>query len=84
MYGSDKYCKLQYLRQGFVRVLNSKPANCWVYALCGREVAVLVNEEKLAGVYKATWDASRFRSGAYFYRLTAGSYTLTRKLLLVK
>ena len=48
------------------------------------EVAVLVNEENLAEVYTATWDASHMPSGVYFYRLTAGSYTETKKLVLAK
>jgi len=44
-----------------------------VYDLLGREVAVLVNEVKSAGNYTATFNASNFPSGVYFYRLTANA-----------
>jgi len=55
-----------------------------VYDLLGREVAVLVNEKKPAGSYEVSLDGSRLSSGAYFYRLVAGSYVQTRKALLLK
>jgi len=55
-----------------------------VYDLLGREVAVLVNETLPAGVYKATWDASRFPSGVYLCRMQAGEFVAVRKMLLVK
>jgi hypothetical protein len=47
-----------------------------VYDLLGREVAVLVNETLPAGVHKATWNASGFPSGVYFYRLESGPSTV--------
>jgi hypothetical protein len=55
-----------------------------IYDLLGREVAVLVNEEKAAGIYTARWDASGMPSGIYFYRLTSGEFAQTRKLVLMK
>jgi hypothetical protein len=55
-----------------------------VFDLLGREVAVLVDEEQPAGTYRAMWDATRLPSGVYFYRLTAGEYVQTRKMLLTK
>jgi hypothetical protein len=55
-----------------------------LYDLLGREVATLVNEVKQAGSYEVTWNAAGFASGVYFYRLTAGSYTETKKLVLAK
>jgi hypothetical protein len=55
-----------------------------IFDLLGREVAVLVNEVKPAGVHHATWDASGMPSGIYFYRLMAGKFTQTRKLLLMR
>jgi hypothetical protein len=55
-----------------------------VFDLLGREVAVLVNEDQLAGTYRAMWDAARLPSGVYFYRLTAGEYVQTRKMLLTR
>jgi ligand-binding sensor domain-containing protein len=64
-------------------------ANCQfvtlkVYDLLGREVAVLVNEQKPAGRYSVTWDASRFASGIYFYRLQAGQFRETKRMMLIK
>jgi hypothetical protein len=55
-----------------------------VYDLLGREVEVLVNGRKNAGKYEAEFDGSRFASGVYFYRLTAGPYVESRKMLLIK
>jgi sugar lactone lactonase YvrE len=54
-----------------------------VYDLLGREVALLVNEPKAPGKYRVSFDGRGLASGAYFYRLTGGSYTETRKLLLL-
>jgi hypothetical protein len=47
-------------------------------------VGTLVNVEKPAGTYRASWDASKMPSGVYFYRLRSGEYTQTRKLVLLK
>jgi len=55
-----------------------------VYDALGREVATLVNEVKWAGSYEVKFDASNLPSGVYFYRLTAGNFVATKKLLLVK
>jgi photosystem II stability/assembly factor-like uncharacterized protein len=55
-----------------------------VYDLLGREAAMLVNEEKSAGSYMVRWDATHFASGVYFYRLQAGVFSDTKKLLLLK
>ncbi len=61
-----------------------------VYDMLGREVATLVNEEKQPGTYEVQFsvgssgDASGLSSGIYFYRLTAGSFVETKKLILMK
>lgn len=55
-----------------------------VYNLLGQEVLTLVDEVKPAGNYKVSFDASKFNSGVYFYRLEAGSFTETRKMVLIK
>ncbi len=54
-----------------------------VYDLLGREVTTLVNEKKHAGMYSVQWDASRMASGIYFYRLNTGSFSATKKLILM-
>jgi hypothetical protein len=55
-----------------------------VFDVLGREVASLVNEVRPAGVYTVRWDASSLPSGVYFYRLQAGNYVETKKLVLAK
>jgi hypothetical protein len=55
-----------------------------VYDVLGNEVATLVNEEKPAGSYEVEFDASGLSSGIYFYKLQAGSFIDTRKMLLLK
>lgn len=55
-----------------------------VYDLLGRELAVLANERKAAGRHEVRWDATGFPSGIYVCRMTAGSYSSARKLILMK
>jgi photosystem II stability/assembly factor-like uncharacterized protein len=55
-----------------------------VYDVLGNEVAVLVNEEKPAGVYEVDFDASVLTSGIYFYQLKSGNYLETKKMILMK
>jgi mannan endo-1,4-beta-mannosidase len=55
-----------------------------VYDILGREVAVLVNGRKAPGNYEVQFDAAGLASGVYVYRLTAGSFVQTRRMLLVR
>ena len=55
-----------------------------VYNILGQEVATLVNEEKMAGNYSVEFNATRFASGVYFYRMQAGDFVSTKKLILLK
>lgn len=60
-----------------------------VYDVSGREVATLVSENLAPGEYRLQWDGkdalgNPLSSGVYFYRLTAGSFTQTRKMILMK
>jgi len=55
-----------------------------VYDLLGREVAVLVDEQKAPGSYTVAFDATGLASGVYSYRLTAGDYVESRKMVLMK
>ncbi len=55
-----------------------------VYDQLGNEVATLVNEEKPAGSYSVNFNASKLSSGVYFYRMQAGGFVETRKLVLMK
>jgi endo-1,4-beta-xylanase len=55
-----------------------------VYDMLGREVTVLVNERQPAGSYKVSFDAGGLASGAYVYRMVAGSFVDSKTMLLVK
>jgi hypothetical protein len=59
-------------------------ASLRVYDLLGREIATLLNEEKPAGSFRASFDASHLTSGTYYYVLNAGNFTATKKMVLVK
>ena len=55
-----------------------------VYDVMGREVAVLVNESLKPGSYESEWNAVNSTSNIYFYKLTAGNFTETRSMILIK
>ena len=68
---------------------NNSKVNLSVYNLLGGKVATLVNEDQNAGYKKVCWDGrdnngNVVSTGVYFYKLEAGSRTLTQKMLLVK
>jgi hypothetical protein len=55
-----------------------------VYDALGKEVGTIVNEFKQAGSYSVTFNGDKIASGVYFYKLTVGDFTATKKMLLVK
>lgn len=55
-----------------------------VHDLLGKEVALLVNDRKEPGTYSVRFDASSLSSGVYFYTMRAGSFTETKKLMVVR
>ena len=55
-----------------------------VYDILGNEIATLVNEEKPAGKYEVEFNASGFSSGIYFFKLSAGNFVKTKKMVLMK
>jgi hypothetical protein len=63
-----------------------------IYDILGREVTTLVNEQLRPGTYEVIWDASKYASGVYFYKLTAGDpsassgqvFTESKKMVLIK
>jgi hypothetical protein len=62
------------------------PVSLTIYDITGRLVATLVNENQKPGIYQVQWDGSpnRVRSGIYFYRLSSGDFTATKKLILLR
>jgi hypothetical protein len=55
-----------------------------VYSMLGEKVMTLVNEPMTAGYHTVRFDASSLASGLYLYRITAGTFTMTRKMMLVR
>jgi hypothetical protein len=66
----------QIAKEGFVSLK--------VYDVLGQEAATLVNDYRPAGTYRATWNAAGFNSGIYFCRMQTGSFSESKKLLLIK
>ncbi|RPI17743.1 MAG: T9SS C-terminal target domain-containing protein [Ignavibacteriae bacterium] len=58
--------------------------NLTVYDMLGKEVGILVNENLSAGIYSVELNASHLPSGVYFYKLIAGNYKATKKMILIK
>jgi hypothetical protein len=55
-----------------------------VYDVLGKKIATLVSERQSAGSYQVVWNASGLSSGTYFYRLQAGTFVETKKMIMVK
>jgi hypothetical protein len=55
-----------------------------IYDILGNEIAALVNEEKQPGYYEVEFDSVNLVSGIYFYRIQAGSFIETKKMVLRK
>ncbi len=55
-----------------------------IYDVLGNEITVLVNERKTTGTYELEFDGSKLASGLYLYRLTAGDFSSTKKMMLLK
>lgn len=55
-----------------------------IYDIMGREVAILVNEFKNAGKYIASFNAASLSSGIYFYKIQAGNFIETKRMILIK
>lgn len=68
--------KFSILKDGFVTLK--------VYDILGREIAELVNEEKFAGTYSVSFNASNLASGIYFYSINAGKFNQVKKMILLR
>ena len=55
-----------------------------VYDIIGNEVDVLLNRKQASGKYEISWNAERFASGVYFYKLITNEFTQTKRMLLLK
>ena len=68
----------------WVRGGGASPVRLAVYDLLGREVSVLVNEQKTPGMHSVVFDGCGLSTGVYLYRIQAGEYSETRKLVLLR
>ncbi|HEX9152291.1 MAG TPA: T9SS type A sorting domain-containing protein, partial [Flavobacterium sp.] len=66
------------------QVPNSSLVKITVFDILGKEVSTLVNEQMTPGVYNINWDAANYPSGVYYYRLQAGDFSETKKMVLLK
>lgn len=55
-----------------------------IYDILGSEVTTIVNGKLTAGVYEVEWNGANYPSGVYYYKLMAGNYSGTRKMVVVK
>jgi len=55
-----------------------------IYNVLGKLITTLVNENKEAGNYQVNFNAAGLGNGVYFYKIQAGNYTATKKMLLLK
>ena len=55
-----------------------------IYNVLGQVVEVMVDSNQEAGHHAVQWDASDMASGVYFYRLTTGEFTATKRMVLMK
>lgn len=73
-----------------IKVANTVPVTLKIYDITGREVKTLINNQTmLAGKYKVDWNSvdnngNFVSSGVYFYRIIAGNYVITKKMMLLK
>ena len=55
-----------------------------IFDIIGNEISTVVNEEKPVGIYEVEFDASKLVSGVYFYKLQAGNFIETKKMILLR
>lgn len=67
-----------------IEIAKSSFTKIAVFDELGRKVAALVNQQLQPGTYEVNWDASNNPSGVYYYRISAGEFTGTKKMVLIK
>jgi len=65
-------------------VIKSENIKIVVVDALGRDIETLVNEQLSPGSYETTWNARNYSSGIYFYRLQAGDFTETKRMIFLK
>jgi hypothetical protein len=65
-------------------IAKTSAAKIVVYDMLGRALETLADQTMMPGKYSVTWNASNYPSGVYFYKLQAGDFVQTKKMMLVK
>ncbi|MCK4529630.1 MAG: T9SS type A sorting domain-containing protein, partial [Candidatus Marinimicrobia bacterium] len=92
---SDKIPKRFFLQQNYPNPFNpittfsydlpySSNVNLSIYDISGRLIETLINQHQNAGSYTTKWNASEYSSGIYIYRLQAGDFVDTKKMVFMK
>ncbi|MCB9211610.1 MAG: carboxypeptidase regulatory-like domain-containing protein [Ignavibacteriales bacterium] len=68
----------------YFSILDKNNVNLTIYDILGREIKVLVNRQLNPGEYNYQFNANDLPSGIYLYKLTAGNFTQTKKMMLLK
>ncbi len=55
-----------------------------IYDILGKEIATLVNQQLIPGIYEVEWDGSNYSSGIYYYSLVTTEFVETKKMVLIK
>jgi hypothetical protein len=90
MISKETYENDKYPRCSMHRTLNTwlfavgEQVRIDIFDVLGRHVETLINTEMAAGKYEIPWNAARYASGVYLYRLSTAQFSLTKKLTLIK
>jgi len=80
----NPYTKVRFSIPGIRGLSETQSVQLKVYNILGKEVATLVNGQLNPGTYEADFNGNGLSGGVYFYQLTAGRFTDTRKMILTK
>jgi len=63
---------------------NTTAVKITIYDITGKEMEVIVNEKLQAGTYQTNWSGQSFSSGVYFFKIQAGDFVMTKRMVLIK
>jgi len=66
------------------QIKDSRFVTLKIFDILGKEIETLVNEKQAPGTYEVNLDGSNYPSGVYYYKITAGDYSETKKMILIK
>ncbi|MGH2575782.1 MAG: T9SS type A sorting domain-containing protein, partial [Ignavibacteria bacterium] len=75
-FNTNSKIKYQIAKLSYVKLI--------IYDILGSEIGVLVDKKLSPGIHEVIWNASNFASGVYFYRIEAGKFIDTKKMVIVK